>query len=229
MHALSKESLQRDDFKAFLTKNADYTDIEEYPILDESKILNDIPDYIVPFDKVKEYKGNKKKTAICFYCQDRTFLKVIHNPNNYIKMFKEYKGIIGFDLSIYTDMPIIKQKEQINENLSYTYYFGNCGICYYPNIRCGNDETIDEFLETIPKNSIIAIGTYGFIKTNDEKFEWYYFLNKILPILKPKCILVYGTLNDRLFDNLKQKYNFKFYKPRTSTFFEEYKKHGNKR
>lgn len=218
-----------DTFQAFLVENATFTSFEEYPILDQSKIPNSIPKKIITFDKINNYKGNKKECAVCFYCNDDSFKRIKRNPKAYINMLKQYKALIGFDFSIHTDMPLIKQKEQINTNLSLTYFFGENGSNYYPNLRCGNEETIDDYLKAIPKHSIISIGTYGFIKTKEEIYEWYVFLLKTLPIIKPKKILVYGTLNNSIFNDLKNEYEFVFYESYMSKFYKEAKYYGNEK
>ena len=59
---------------------------------------------------------------------------------------------------------MIMQKSQIYDNLSLTYFYGTNGIPVIPNIRCGDDDLLPEFLEAIPKKSMIAIGTHGFCK-----------------------------------------------------------------
>lgn len=92
-------------------------------------------------------------------------------------------------------MPIIKQKSQINDNLSLTYFYGKQGIKVIPNIRCGVDDLLKEFLNSISKHSLIAVGTYGFIKENYKKYEWFCFLETIIKELEPSGIVVYGTLN----------------------------------
>ena len=101
-------------------------------------------------------------------------------------------------------MPVIKQKSQMNDNLSLTYYYGKNGIPVIPNLRCGIDELFPEFISAIPKKSIVAVGTHGFIKTKPEKYEWYCFLEEVITSLEPTSIVVYGTLNDGMFDGLKQ-------------------------
>lgn len=212
-----------DNFSAFLVENADFTGFEELPVLDEKRIPKTLPKYIIPFNKIKEFKGNKKECAICFYWEDERFSNIRKCPRKYINLFSSYHSIIGFDFSIHTDMQRCKQIDQMNENLSLTYFYGENGSFYIPNIRCGNEDTIDEFLECIPKQSIIAIGTYGFIKSNEEQYEWLRFLERVLPILEPKYILVYGTLNGNIFNEIRKKYNFIFYKPWIKNIFKEVK------
>ena len=212
-----------DSFQAFLVSEATFTPVEEYPIIQEKMIATDVPQHIMPFSKALHFKGDLSKTFICTYEPDGDFERIRKNPRKYLKFFQRTAGIIGFDYSIHTDMPLIKQKAQMNDNLSLTYFFGNNGIPVIPNIRCGVDELMPDFLNAIPKNCLIAIGTHGFYKYRYEKYEWYCFLEKILSELNPSGIIVYGSLTDKMFDTFKQQCPFYFYTPWIYTHGKEVK------
>jgi len=208
---LSSSKTQRsvpDSFQAFFVKGANFTSCEEYPIIPKDMISSDIPTSIMPFSKAINYRGDLSKTFICFYSPDSSFERIRRNPQLYLEFFKRTAGIIGFDFSIHSDTPIIKQKSQIYDNLALTYYYGSNGVPVIPNVRSGVDELTLEFLKCIPKNSNIALGTHGFMKEMHEKYEWYCFIEQIIEILSPKNIIVYGTLNSHLFDAFKEKVNF---------------------
>ena len=117
------------------------------------------------FSKAITYRGDLHDTFICFFSPDKSFERVRRNPKRYLSFFKRTAGIIGFDYSIHSDMPVIKQKAQMNDNLSLTYYYGSNGISVIPNLRCGIDDLLPEFLSALPKRSVVAVGTHGFIKT----------------------------------------------------------------
>lgn len=216
-----------DSFQAFLVEGAFFTRNEEYPILREDMVSSNIPKKIMPFSKAITFQGDLCDTFICFFSPDKTFERVRRNPRKYLHFFKRTAGIIGFDFSIHDDMPMIKQKTQINENLSLTFFYGNQGIPVIPNVRCGVDELLPEFLEAIPKHSMIAIGTHGFCKAIREQCEWYCFLERIIKELEPRTIVVYGTLNGKMFDGLKECANFVFFDSWISQRYKEGKKNGN--
>lgn len=183
-----------DSFQSFLVDGAKFTPNEEYPIIEKEMVPEDPPLQIMPFDKALNYRGDLKNTYICSYSPDKTFERIRKNPKKYVSFFKRTAGIIGFDFSIHSDMPVVKQKSQINDNLSLTYYYGKQDIPVIPNVRCGSDKLLSEFLCAIPEKSIIAIGTHGFIKTKHEQAEWYCFIEEIIKQLSPSHIVVYGTL-----------------------------------
>ena len=202
-----------DSFQAFLVEGASFTLKEEYPIISDWMIPKVPPKEIMPFDKALNYRGDLSNVYVCTYARDCTFERVRRNPKKYLNFFKRCAGIIGFDFSVHSDMPVVKQKSQMNDNLSLSYFFGKQGIKNIPNVRYGIDELADEFLSAIPKHSLIAIGTHGFIKETYQKAEWYCFLEKVIEILQPTGIVVYGKLSGRVFDNFNKKCNFYYYEP----------------
>ncbi len=224
---VKKNRVAEDSFFEYLVENAFFTDEEEYPVIRVDMISSDVPKTIIPFEKAVNYKGDLSDVFICFFSPDRTFERVRKNPRRYLEFFKKTAGIIGFDFSIHSDMPVIKQKMQMYDNLSLTYYYGNNGIPVIPNIRCGIDELTDEFLQAIPKRKPVAIGTHGFCKEKQEQCEWYCFLEKVIDLLEPSKIIVYGSLHGEMFDNFKDKTEFVFFEPWISKKLREDKNNGN--
>lgn len=194
-----------DSFKAFLIEKADLTDIEGYPKIRENMVSRQLPLDIVTFEEsLKIPKEKRKYYYVCTYSPDKTFMRVLNNPKRYVEYFREFAGIIGFDFSIHSDMPPIVQKQQMNNNLSLTYYYGNNNILTIPNIRTGSNYISQEFYKAIPRNVLVAVGTHGFIKNNTQRYEWYYCLREIIEKLNPTGIIVFGTLRGKLFDRIKE-------------------------
>ncbi len=202
-----KEGYVSDSFGAFLVEGARFSSHEEYPIIEKSMIAQKLPVDIMPFDKALVYRGDLSKTFICTFSPDRTFERVRRCPKRYLEFFKKTAGIIGFDFSVHSDMPLIKQKAQIYDNLALTYYYGKNGISVIPNVRSGVDELTPELLECIPKKSTIAVGTHGFMKEKHKKYEWYCFLDEVIDVIHPTNIVVYGTFSSKMFDDFKNSTN----------------------
>ncbi len=206
-----------DSFQAFLIEGAELTSKEQYPKLRSDMIPSSPPKKILPFNKAINHRGDLSDTYICTFSPDASFERIRRNPRKYVNFFKRTAGIIGFDYSIHTDMPLIKQKQQINDNLSLSYFYGSQGINVIPNVRCGVDELLPEFLEAIPKHCIIAIGVHGFCKEISEKCEWRCFLERIIFELAPSLIVAYGNLNGKIYDDIKNTSNIVFYEPWITT------------
>lgn len=188
----------KDNFHANLVKNASFTKKEEYPIIKREFISTEIPKKIIPFDKSKEVK-NRKDYYVCFYCLDEKFNKTYSYPKKYLEYLSTFAGVITQDWSVYEDMPIIKQKENMNKNLEMAYYYGCNGLNIIPNIRPGADCTKEEYYSAFPSNTIVSIGTYGFIKSIKEQDNYDAFVEDLIYYLSPSDIIVYGSLPDRVF------------------------------
>lgn len=223
----STAELVPDSFQSFLVSGAHFTDREEYPIIPASFVSTVAPAKIMPFSKAIAFRGDLHDTFISFYSPDNTFERVRRNPKRYLPFFQRTAGIIGPDFSIHSDMPIIKQKSQINDNLSLTYYYGSQGIPIIPNLRCGVDELLPEFFSAIPRNRLVAIGTHGFVQQMQEQCEWYCFIEAFCKALQPVGIVVYGSLRNKMFDDLKGRYPFFFYDPWISQRAKEVRRHDN--
>ncbi len=221
-----------DSFKAFLIEKAEITNNEGYPIIRKDMISSKLPLDIITFkESLKIPMEKRKEYYVCTFSPDKTFMRILNNPKRYVEYFQQFAGIIGFDFSIHTDMPPIIQKQQMNNNLSLTYYYGNNNIPTIPNIRTGCNYLSKEFYEAIPKNTLVAVGTHGFIKNKTQKYEWYYCLREIIDTLNPSGIIVYGTLRGKLFDRIKNMVPIYQYDAWSDKKYKKEKaiKNGNKR
>lgn len=216
-----------DSFQAFLVDGADFTKKEEYPIIKNWMIPSTTPSKLMPFSKAINYKGDLSEYVIYFYSEDKTFERVRRNPKRYLKFFKKCKGIIGLDFSVHTDMSIIKQKAQLNDNLSLTFFFGNNSIPVYPNCRGGSDKINDEYLNAFPKHAYIALGTHGFIKLKEQKHEWRCWINKIVKKLEPKGLIIVGKLPQDIINEYSKKVEFHFFESFMEERWKEVKEYAN--
>ncbi len=211
MYKLESKNLVEDSFQSFLVEGANFTKNEEYPILKSEMVPTEPPYKIMPFARAIIFQGDLSKTFIYFFSKDKSFERVRRNPKRYLSFFKRTAGIIGPDFSVHSDMPIIKQKSQMNDNLSLSFFFASHGIPLYPAPRGGSDEIVEEYLNAFPKKTLIAVGVHGFIKEKQEKYEWYLWLKTLIDNLNPTGIIVVGHLNDPMFDALKEQTKFYFY------------------
>ncbi len=110
---------------------------------------------------------------------------------------------------------------------AYGYWLGRNGIPVVNNVRWGTPETFSYCFEGIPDDSIVAIGTVGGGPrklVDRERFETG--LYKMVEVLRPHTILVYGSANGTCFDNLRtQEIQVVSYQSKTATVFEGRKRH----
>ena len=212
-----------DSFQAFLVDGANFTETEEYPIIREDMVPTNPPTKLMPFSKAITYQGDLSEYFIYFYSPDGTFERIRRNPKKYLNFFKRCKGILGFDFSVHTDMPIVKQKAQLNDNLSLTFYFGINGVPLYPNARGGSDSLNTEYLSAFPKRTYIALGVHGFIKLKEQKHEWRLWIATLIEKLQPKGFIIVGHLPQKIIEEYQNKVEFYLF----DSFIEERNKGVN--
>jgi len=186
-----------------LVLGATFTRGLEIPIIEAPKKII-IPEGIIPFSKIK-YSNNKNE-AIGFFEMDEVFAEIFKNPYAFVKTFNEYAAIISVDASLYRDAPLSVQITNLYRNRAIGSFYQRNGSYVVPLIRWGNEYTYTTiyFPEPIaflgaPKHSIVAIGTYGCIKTREDKHYFKEGLRAMMRELEPEIVLVYGAMPDEVF------------------------------
>lgn len=197
-----------------------------------------IPRNIITYKEAKELyrkelrKGNKQfynDAFVCFYEDDSNFDSIFgiwFRSGHAYKVLKNFAGIITPDFSTYQDFPYPLKLWNTYRIRAFGYWYGTiCGEAVINNVRWGTSETYNYCYDGIPKNSIVAIGTVGGSprKLVDRKrFEEGF--NKMVEVLIPQTIVVYGSANYRCFKEAeKQGIRVVVYKGKTSKYFEEVK------
>ena len=150
-----------------------------------------------------------------------------HDYKFVLKVLRHFAGAITPDFSTNQDFPEAIKIYATYRMRAYGYWLGWEGIEVINNVRWGTEETFRYCFEGIPQNSIVAIGTVGGgpRKLIDrERFETG--LVKMVEVLKPHTILVYGSANGDCFDVLRaQRINIVSYPGKTAKVFEGRKQH----
>ncbi|MCR4929399.1 MAG: DUF4417 domain-containing protein [Lachnospiraceae bacterium] len=150
-----------------------------------------------------------------------------YESNKALEIIQHFAGIITPDFSTYQDFPIPIKLYATYRMRMFGYWAGNKGIRVINNVRWGTEETYSYCFEGIPDNSIVSIGTVGGGPrklNNRERFEKG--LYKMVEVLHPHTILVYGSANGECFYNLsKQGIKIVSYPSKTARDFERRKQH----
>lgn len=187
-----------DGFAPYLVNDAEFDGKWEIPIIkkDLIPILKDI----VPLDKIKKIsKDDRGKVFVHFYMHDIAFRKILSDVNKYIDQFKEYAGVISPDFSLYIDMPLCLQQTNVYLNRAVGSFIQSKGVKVIPNIRWGDERSYDFAFLGVEKESIYAISTVGCIRSMEEKVRFKEGLKEMIKRLKPKQIIVNGTMPEIVF------------------------------
>lgn len=186
-----------------LVIGAEFDGFFEIPIIKKPTEIR-IPSKIIPFSM--RHKDPDKKAAIAFYENDPMFADVLIHPEAYIEEFRDCYCIITPDCSLYREAPLAVQVINIYRSHAIGHYYQARGSYVIPQVRWGGPETYttEVFREKaaflgVERNGIVAIGSYGCIKTREDKFHFRSGLTSMLKTLSPHTVLVYGCMPNSVF------------------------------
>ena len=200
----SKVPYLRDVYLAYLIEGAERTERYGFPIIPREFCYGRVPGDLAQWDQRSQVK-DPAHTAMSFYCKDEHFQPVLSNPIAYVEKMRRYECVIGMDCSPFDNMPPWIADHQIGLNLAIDYHFGKRGLKIIPNVRISNSPGSEESLQAYPKKTLISIGTNGFTRELANRDIFMSQVSKIVDVLEPIGIIVYGPAADDIFVNPKFK------------------------
>lgn len=229
--ALKNRIIINDGFNPELAEGARFESKYEIPIINAVEEIR-IPKYLVPFSE-RNKTNNPADAFVMFYEHDDKFADIIRDFDKYINDLARFAGVISPDNSLYRDMPLACQICNIYRNRLVGSYLQRKGITVIGNCRWGDERTYlpDELGEPIsfiglPKESIVSVGTYGCIQGKINKTHFKRGLGEMLNYLRPKVVLVYGSMLDEVFGEFRGMTRFVGFNDWTSIRHKEDKKWG---
>lgn len=184
----------KDVFKSFLVTNCEYDGILEIPIIKKETA---IPKELLTFSKANT--SLNKNCFVHFYEDDIRFERVWNNPERYLKILKQYDGVISPDFSLYRDMPLVMQQWNVYRNRAIGTWLQSNGIKVIPNIRFSDERSFDFCCLGVEKGSVMAIGSHGTLKNKNDRTLFENGLEYVIKTISPSAIVVYGAAPDSIF------------------------------
>jgi len=183
---------KRDITKSWLVRGASY-DKADIPII---ATANGLPSSLQSFSGRK--KDNNFSQWIHFYEEDYKFSSLWNRPSIYVDDLKRYDGIISPDFSICPDYPMPLQMFNKYRNHAIAYWLSTQGIPVIPNVRWGDKLSYDFCFRGIEKNSVVAVGAHGQMKSSANRKLFVEGLPIMMSTLCPHTIIVYGTVCEEM-------------------------------
>lgn len=200
---------KRDVFCAYLTNRTHY--VGKYDLPEVSCYIDEYPDYICIYPEKQNYHKTKN-TAVGFFVDDYKFdstdglYYAIKTRNKvllkkYKERFENCKYVIAPDFSMYSDMPLYQQIENLaHSRIVFLWLLLECKVTAIPFAGWGSLETLDFCFDGIEEGSTVAISLKGPMDNREEKELARKAINKLIENVQPKAIIVYAVCSNEALD-----------------------------
>lgn len=197
-------------------EGASYTEGNDIPIC--YTCTGTIPIELIAYDDAKMLHNKLVKKNpnyyvdkyVHFYIDDQKFdghrSSVWMYPKKLVELLRHFAGAISPDFSTFADFPDAIKRYNVYRMRAFDVIFQKNNIPVIPNVRWGTLETWSYCFDGIPMRGIISIGVVasGINKVVNRQ----YFkdgLMKAIELLEPQTIIIYGSDNYDLFDELRNR------------------------
>ena len=131
-----------------------------------------------------------RKRGVHFFVDDFRFEGIYNNPERTLDKFSQYAFLLTPDFSLYADMPLWKQIENVAKNRWVGAYWQSKGIKAIPTIAWSSPRSYEFCFDGVEQNGTVAVGMIG-CKRNKSGFMRGY--SAMLEKVQPETVIVLGT------------------------------------
>ena len=169
------------------------------PIIKKQKIDLDKID-LWGYVKTKPNDEENRDKTIHFFTYDWNFENVFDKPEKGMEKLDQYYALLSPEFSLYWDMPKAVQIYNTFKNRWCGAFWQKMGKIVIPTVCCAGEESCDFCFDGIEEGSVVAISTYRREQYKQEILRSY---NKMLEVIKPTAIIIYGEAFPEMKGNIK--------------------------
>ena len=158
-------------------------------------VLDIPPRRVVPFDRLGSLQ---KGDWLHFYVHDCRFCKFLEKKDRYLKRMVGVAGFVGIDNSLYCDLPLAEQIHSCYLNRAIDYCLFKTGRPVVANVSWGDWRSYEFCFDGIASECTVAMSSYGCSRSNKEKFRFEDGFVMAVERLRPKSVLLHGSIWPRL-------------------------------
>lgn len=144
---------------------------------------------LLGFDNSKSKDIINKDKTIHFFIDDYKFQSLYYRPKLNLNKLRQYNSVMTPDFSLYSDMPIAKQIDNVFKKQWCGAYWQSQGLKVIPTISWSTYESYEFCFSGVEKGSVVAISTVGSRKVKDLFLSGY---NEMIKRINPNEIICYG-------------------------------------
>jgi len=200
----------KDMWNAFMVEGAEFVIGSDIPICPCT--AQNVPKQLISYVEAKHLcKLHRAEGAdyhvdafVHFYIDDQKFdgpqSGIWIKPYEALEIIRHFSGAITPDFSTNADFPDPIKRNNTYRMRAFGRWLSVNGVPVINNVRWGTEETWDYCFDGIPIDSVVAIGTIASgIHKLENRPDFEEGLFKMVELLKPHTILVYGSANYECF------------------------------
>lgn len=148
---------------------------------------------LIRFDfarKLDEKQAEGK--GVHFFIDDYRFIGVWREPDSYVDFLKRFDFVTTPDFSVYIDFPFSLQVLAHYRRQWLGRYWQEKGITIIPDVSWSDARSWEYCFDGIPKNSTVAVSSAGMLGNNFNKKIMLDGWKKMMEVINPKKIILYG-------------------------------------
>ena len=162
----------------------------EIPLVRKQRIETSDVHLVACSDTRANDNENNKKAGVHFFVDDFRFSGIYDHPDKSFEKYAQYAFLLTPDFSLYADMPLWKQLENVAKNRWVGAYWQSKGLTVIPTVAWSTPRSFEFCFDGIEQNGIVAIGMIGCKKNK------LGFLRGYEALLEKKCpntVITFGT------------------------------------
>ena len=187
---LKKISRERRCNKLFLRNGFEIQGKYDFPLIRKQLVDLEKVELLACSDAKYNEKEENKVKGVHFFVDDYRFENVYTNPEKSLKKYLQYKFLLSPDFSIYVEMPLWKQIDNVGKNRWCGAFWQQHGQIVIPTISWSNALSYEFCFHGVEQNSIVAVGMIG-CKSDKRAFMNGY--NEMMNRINPTAIICFGT------------------------------------
>ncbi len=160
------------------------------PLVKKQELCTDNIKLLACSDTKSNDIPENKERGIHFFVDDYRFEGIYTNPERTLSRYSQYAFLLTPDFSLYADMPLWKQLENVSKNRWVGAYWQEKGLIIIPTISWSTARSFEFCFDGVEQESIVAIGMIG---CKHSKLGFMRGYNAMLEKIKPSAVICFGT------------------------------------
>lgn len=185
-----------DVMKEYLITDAELDGPYQIPMLPKSDA---VPGKGIDFvsSKARSLKGHKDLT-VNFYIDDKSFLQVWNQPDQYIEHLKCFNSVCSPDFTIASGMPSALNIYNLYRNHALGYYWAVMGVKIIPSVNIISPKEMPWIFDGTPHRSVVSCCTNGRVRSKSARMEFCENFKEMLEAIEPTKVVIVGIVPDEL-------------------------------